>query len=111
MGMLRIQPGAFSVEPHPGQLAQPELLAILKDKTALLQIGLGYRQRNPRENNARRLRQEIEHALPTRSGNFKQSLQKAISTDFECGKTLQINGWILSVTEARQCALYSLLNA
>jgi hypothetical protein len=31
--------------------------------------------------------------------------------DFAHGRTVIVDGWILSVTEARQCALFSLLAA
>jgi hypothetical protein len=32
-----------------------------------------------------------------------------IQRDFAEGRTVLLDGWVLSVTEARQCALYSLL--
>ena len=32
-----------------------------------------------------------------------------VRDDFAAGRTVVIDGWVLSVTEARQCALYSLL--
>ena len=32
-----------------------------------------------------------------------------VRRDFETGRTVLVNGWVLSVTEARQCALFSLL--
>jgi hypothetical protein len=31
-----------------------------------------------------------------------------IKSDFETGKTAVIKGWVISETEARQCALYAL---
>ena len=35
----------------------------------------------------------------------------AIGTDFATGNVVQLDGWILSRTEARHCALYSLLRS
>ena len=35
-------------------------------------------------------------------------LQKTIQRDFENNNTILIDGWLLSITEARQCALLSL---
>jgi len=32
-----------------------------------------------------------------------------VRRDFETGRTVLVNGWVLSVTEARQCASFSLL--
>jgi hypothetical protein len=37
-----------------------------------------------------------------------QQLDDAVREDYVAGKVLTINGWVLSLTEARQCALYSL---
>ena len=37
------------------------------------------------------------------------ALKKGIKNDFEIGNTVMIDGWILSVTEARQCALFSII--
>ena len=42
---------------------------------------------------------------------LEKLLNQHIFDDFKTGKTVTAAGWILSVTEARQCALYSILNA
>ena len=34
-------------------------------------------------------------------------LNQKIQQDFEAGRTVVVNGWVLSQTEARQCALFS----
>ena len=34
-----------------------------------------------------------------------------VRRDFAEGRTVEVQGWVLSVTEARQCALYSLVRA
>jgi hypothetical protein len=39
---------------------------------------------------------------------ISKNIEGMIHTDFLTDKTLIINGWVLSVTEARQCALFSL---
>jgi hypothetical protein len=38
-------------------------------------------------------------------------LDKKIQHDFETGNTVMVKGWVLAVTEARQCALFSLIKA
>jgi hypothetical protein len=38
-------------------------------------------------------------------------LDQKVKQDFESGNTVLVKGWVLSVTEARQCALYSLMNS
>ncbi|CAN0409332.1 unnamed protein product, partial [Laminaria digitata] len=42
---------------------------------------------------------------------LKTSISKQVQADFAFGHTIQLNGWILSQTEAQQCALYSLTYA
>ena len=39
---------------------------------------------------------------------LQEKMQQKVRADFENGETLVIQGWVLSQTEARQCALYSL---
>jgi len=39
------------------------------------------------------------------------SIDDRIRDDFGAGRTVVVDGWLLSVTEARQCALYSTLGA
>jgi len=34
-----------------------------------------------------------------------------VKEDFEAGNITLVKGWVLSVTEARQCALFSLINS
>jgi hypothetical protein len=42
------------------------------------------------------------------SSSIVNNLQRKITQDFEKGNTVIVKGWILSVTEAEQCALFSL---
>ena len=43
------------------------------------------------------------------SAFIASQLAKKIQGDFEQNKTVVVDGWILSVTEARQCALFSMI--
>ncbi len=38
-------------------------------------------------------------------------LQRQVRRDFELGRTIEVDGWILSVTEARLCALVEKTNS
>ncbi|HUR60456.1 MAG TPA: hypothetical protein VM029_22225 [Opitutaceae bacterium] len=93
-------------------LENPRLLQILRNKRTVREIGRRYRKIVPRENDAQALAQAI---LPDARGAGSASLPAAINAqiqrDFADGRTLTLDGWVLSVTEARQCALYSLLPA
>jgi hypothetical protein len=72
-------------------------------------IGTLYRASVPQESTAAALRAAISSTRPT---GFALSLRRPIETqvhdDFEDGRTILVGGWVLSQTEARQCALYSL---
>jgi hypothetical protein len=38
-------------------------------------------------------------------------LENKVENDFKTGKIAVIKGWVLSLTEARQCALFSILQS
>ena len=89
-------------------LAQPNLLGMLGTER-VREIGTQYRAAKPTENTVPALREAI-------SGSQNQwvrwishpSIEERIHDDFAAGRTVVVSGWVLSETEARQCALYSL---
>jgi hypothetical protein len=93
------------------------MLASMCDDKTVREIGAAYRLRTPDEGKQDNL---ISLLLSSSGGNQGQSnseadnarlaqqLDKTIRDDFATNKVLNINGWVLSLTEARQCALYSL---
>ena len=94
----------------PGVVARPALLVAM-DEAAVRDIGARYRETVPGERDARALRAAI--ARDARRGlwlpwNPSPSLERQVSDDFAAGRTVVVRGWVLSVTEARQCALFSL---
>ncbi|MBI4623510.1 MAG: hypothetical protein HY736_09880 [Verrucomicrobia bacterium] len=91
-------------------LAHPHLLAVLRDGRVVRDLGRRYREVVPAEDNARALVRAIlagSHA--TAPAPLPARVRNQVQRDFKAGRTVTLNGWILSVTEARQCALYSLL--
>ncbi len=48
----------------------------------------------------------VQSAAPDRAA--AEALAQAISDDFETDRIVVVDGWLLAVTEARQCALYGL---
>jgi hypothetical protein len=72
--------------------AHPDLVSVLGPER-VRDIGVQYRRLVP-ESDWMRL-----------SGPISALVRR----DFETGRTVLVNGWVLSVTEARQCALFSLL--
>jgi hypothetical protein len=104
-----------SCQTRSGQksLASPDLLAHILEKDALMEIGKTYLSQVPSE-------QEVDKliSLLLLDSNVSESsdadiinsfLINKISHDFETDKTVIIKGWILSITEARQSALFFLL--
>jgi hypothetical protein len=56
----------------------------------------------------RRYREMAPAAAPFAAGRWRASVD-SVRDDFAHGRTVLIDGWVLSLTEARQCALFSLL--
>lgn len=94
-------------------LARPDLLdALGADRVRA--IGARYRATHADESDADALRDAILASRPLGDrlfGSRSLSLVKLVHDDFEHGRTVVVDGWILSATEARQCALFSLVGA
>ena len=94
-------------------LARPDLLAALGD-APVRAIGARYRAMSPGERDVAALRHAINGSRPLTarlSGSADPGIAELVREDFVHGRTVVVDGWLLSVTEARQCALYSLLSA
>ncbi|HEV8507707.1 MAG TPA: hypothetical protein VGQ53_19990 [Chitinophagaceae bacterium] len=94
---------------------QPQLLSHICDARTVREIGASYRQRFNSENHEKQLinillTDSTNKIVPLSSEDtlINSLLEQKIQKDFETGNTVIIRGWILSVTEARQCALFSL---
>ncbi len=98
-------------------LSRPRLLAILHDERLVRELGWRYRDTAAGEDNAEVLTATIlsevnvdPHATvsPVADGS---SLRRQVNdlVHRAAGRTVVLDGWILSITEARQCALFSLL--
>ena len=72
------------------------------------QLGDHYRTANPSENSADALRAAISNGQGPRIPLLGKSIDDQVRDDFAAGRTVLVDGWILSVTEARQAALFSL---
>jgi hypothetical protein len=94
-------------------LAHPELLEAL-GTDGVRAIGARYRDRHPEERGVNALRDAILAARPVSArflGTVGPSVSDLVRDDFAQGRTVVVDGWVLSATEARQCALFSLLNS
>ena len=95
--------------------AQPLLFSHLTDEKTILQTGVTYLKSHPVENNKSKLSEILlENAGLTTStdkATIRFMLDNCVRSDFKTGKIININGWVLSITEARQCALFSILQS
>lgn len=104
--------------PEQAAYVKPKLLSQLCDDETIRGLGHSYLELRPTERNPDVLMKEIYGARVDIDGLRKQDIllvqtqsETAIRRDFALGKTVILNGWILSLTEARQCALYFMLNS
>lgn len=105
-----------------GKTGQSEILAgklanFFRDKKSATVIGLEYLRSYPAERDVgllldrifstrSKLRSEIAGAVTDR---HRRVLAMQTREDFECGRVVEVQGWILSLTEVRLCALVALL--
>jgi hypothetical protein len=90
---------------------RPELLSMLGPER-VRQLGAHYRASTPAENSADGLRAALSSGSSLRIPFIKSgSLESQIRDDFAAGRIVVVDGWVLSVTEARQAALFSLTPA
>jgi hypothetical protein len=95
-------------------LVMPQLLGQFCDEDEIRQIGNSYRAKRKEESNKEKLSgllltdstgKKIE---PSDQAEVTVLLNKKIHEEFQAYNTIILNGWIISTTEARQCALFSL---
>jgi len=95
-------------------LQQPQFLSHICDAETLHAIGKNYcdklRLHNPGELERKIMREDDGRSISKNTDNsfLASFLDKKIKQDFESGRTVVIKGWVLSETEAQQCALFSL---
>jgi hypothetical protein len=95
-------------------LITPEFLLNFCDEKILNDIGVAYKLQVPEENEKKKL---VDLILTDNKGlkinasewqNVKEHVAKKIHEEFADNRTVILKGWIITITEARQCALFSL---
>ncbi|MBS1530525.1 MAG: hypothetical protein JSU01_09470 [Bacteroidetes bacterium] len=93
-------------------LALPLLFSKIADKKTLIETGLAYRRAVKDEDNQTALSEKLARGMPTMDAEaLRRALNYQVKQEFKAGTTITVSGWVLSVTEARQCALFSMLNS
>ena len=96
-------------------LSKPRFLSNILDSVTISSIGLAYQKKFPSENNKNVLatkmlidRQGRPLPFSADTNTIHATLDEYIRDDFEQGRIVILNGWILSQTEARQCAFFAM---
>jgi hypothetical protein len=97
----------FNIPDYDKKLSTPQLLSLIWDEKSILDIGAKYREQFAEENSERALARAL-FADPVNQSLGK--LEQMTQADFAEGRMVIIDGWVISKTEARQCALHYLLN-
>jgi hypothetical protein len=116
MGAVAVGVGSVGCKPGPEydlpSLAQPEVLSTL-GIGEVRNIGQRYRALNRAEADTAAIRKAIlaSRPLAARLGLVNPPIATLVHADFAHGRTVVLDGWLLSITEARQCALLSSMTA
>jgi hypothetical protein len=89
------------------------LLHTVKAKS-VIETGQAYVKQFPDENTKDKLRNLLldkEAPLSTGAKAIHEYFNAKTVEDFNTGQTVIVNGWVLSRTEARQCALFAILQS
>ncbi len=92
---------------YPESFARPNSLVSILDNNELKELGVAYRAQVADESKERTIAKLLLEKLPTDPSVFNAALEDVVKKDFADGNTIEVKGWILSRTEARQCALFS----
>ena len=89
-------------------ITEPELLSYIWDTATIRDIGENYRKQFSDEDSERKLVNFLSDYASTESTTTIEMLRQQIANDYSQGNIVLVDGWVLSRTEARQCALFSL---
>jgi hypothetical protein len=99
MGAITMTTGCgHRTDPRTTALETPDFLSHICDAPTLRQLGAAYRTQTPAEASQETLIRLLQPGV---------TAQK-IEADYANGDIITLKGWVLSRTEARQCALFSL---
>ena len=90
-------------------IAEPFFLSHIWDNESIIETGKKYLLTARDEKDEQELVKYILKESSSSGSESIESINEQISDDFENDQTVLVDGWILSITEARQCGLYSLI--
>jgi ribosomal protein S8E len=111
-------PVAYYIQKHKWNqdpVSMPDLLGRFCEEKILKKIGTKYRQLVPAENEKRKLTDLILTDISGKKIKTSDKLHiielidQKIHEEFAAYNIMIIDGWVITTTEARQCALFSLI--
>lgn len=92
-------------------LSEPNLLSRIMDGDTITRIGQIFIKQFPNENIEDELEEALSESGASNNDSLIETLEAQIEDDFVQANIVIIDGWILSLTEARQCALFSIIKS
>jgi hypothetical protein len=99
---------------HHAGLSAEVLQALLPHRESAALLGRHYLAATPHEADAQRLRALLAgslEAVAAKPETLHRRVHEQIRDDFTAARVVAVDGWLLSLTEARLCALVSLGSA
>jgi hypothetical protein len=92
--------------------SQPIFFSHLVNAKTIAEAGKAYLAIHPEDKNIENLKVWLlRNVSSSDSDAISTTLSARTTNDFVAGKTVTVSGWVLAVTEARQCALFYLLQS
>jgi hypothetical protein len=116
IGVFPFVQGVRSLSGKNKSLTQPKLLSLFCDRRTIRMLGQAYIKLKPLELRFHSLNDLLRDAVDKTVLESQDmvavetQIEKRIKRDFDQRNTVVLKGWVLSVTEARQCAYFSILN-
>lgn len=116
--LVAFRPWRALVEmPASQSLPEARLAGLFRDPDSARRVGREYLRNAPDEASTARLVSAIAVGLPggvaglrdISDADLRELLSKRMVEDFDLGRTAELQGWVLSLTEARLCALTTLV--
>ncbi|MET7028738.1 hypothetical protein [Sediminicola luteus] len=89
-------------------LYEPRILTTILEPSDIVEMGRMYCSQFPDNGLEEKLQDFLTDNVNTDTDDLASMLEQEVKKDYETGNTVILDGWILSETEAVQCALFSI---
>lgn len=89
-------------------LYEPKILTTILEPSDIVEMGRMYSEQFTDNGLEEKLQNFLTTNTDSKNGDVASILEQEVKRDYETGNTVILDGWILSETEAVQCALFSI---